>query len=691
MIYSEFKKTFGNKFLWVIICIALAVNLLILSEYEPENIRKSQLTYSEYIHQIIETAQYKLDEYKIMGYSEDAFVCEYQQKVIDTYGRLSNLSVDMYSSSNWQLLFSYNGSAILIVICAFLCGFIIFYSDRFHGTIYIIRTTRNGRVFTGIGKVFVAIICSVIITSLFELSEIVYSIIFQNSSHIAEPLQTVPGLEMCPFSLSIIEGLIVRYLLHLLCCAVVLFLSCLLTSLLNSYITIYICGITVIGCQYIVTTIQFLNQYNFLNVVNIFKIFKLDFIKKYTAAKITESCVSAEYAIIVTVLLLVVLFIIMAVICFGVRRYKHNSINFWELLKRKREQYSITTKGFICIDHVSIFKNETYKLYAKPTVIFIIFAYIFLQLHIASDFFGVDLSYSDNKYKEYMELLEGKPTDEKTDYILLQLNYLEEIIGNEPIVREQYANGLLTSSEYNDYQIEYYKCLDEIPVLQRVYDQYYRCISLRESGYNALLLYDTGWILYFTRSTDYLLIILLVLLLAGIVSYESESGILPIIRTTPNGRIKLLYKKYLVAVLGCIIGWFISEVIPVFYCSTNYYLPEGNASIYSVNCNLGDIDLTINQYVILTLLVHLLGIIILGMFITSLSLLIKRTYIVILTGVVLYLVRPILSYFSIELISTPDIFLSAGSFHVLTYLIWGVATVALSMISIYKYCNGRMT
>ena len=160
----------------------------------------------------------------------------------------------------------------------------------------------------------------------------------------------------------------------------------------------------------------------------------------------------------------------MAVICFGVRRYKHNSINFWELLKRKREQYSITTKGFICIDHVSIFKNETYKLYAKPTVIFIIFAYIFLQLHIASDFFGVDLSYSDNKYKEYMELLEGKPTDEKTDYILLQLNYLEEIIGNEPIVREQYANGLLTSSEYNDYQIEYYKCLDEIPVLQAVLD-----------------------------------------------------------------------------------------------------------------------------------------------------------------------------------------------------------------------------
>ena len=691
MVYSEFKKIFGNKFFWLIICIALSVNLLILSGYEPENIRRSQLTYSEYIHQIIETAQYKLDEYKIMGYSENAFVCEYQQKVIDTYGHLNSLSVDMYSSSNWQLLFSYNGSAVLIVICAFLCGFIIFYSDRFNGTIYIIRTTRNGRIFTGIGKVIVAIICSVMITLLFELSEIVYTGVFQNSGNITEPLQTVPGMEMCPYSLSIIEGLTVRYLIHLLCFAVVLFLSCLLTSLFNSYITIFLYGIAVTGSQYMVTTIPFLNQYSFLNVVNIFKIFKLDFIKRFTAIQITGYCIIAEDAIVNSILLLIITLIIGSVICFGKRRYKQSNINFWKILKQKRERYYIITNKFFRINHVSIFKNEVYKLFVKPVALLVIIMYVFLQLYISSDSFSPDLSYSDNRYKEYMELLEGEPTDEKAEYIYQQLSYMDEIIGNEQLIRQKYAKGEITATEYNDYQIEYYKCLDELPILQRVNEQYNRCVSLRAAGYHTILIYDTGWILYLTRSADYLLIIILVLLLAGIVSYESESGILPIIRTTVNGRINLLYKKYLVAVFGCIIGWFISEVIPAFYCYANYYLPKGSISIYSVNYNLGDIDITINQYVILTLLVHLLGILILGMFTTSLSLLIKRTYIVILTGVVLYLVRPILSYFSIELISTPDIFLSAGSFHILTYLIWGVATIALSMISIYKYCNGRMT
>jgi len=691
MVFGECRKVFGSNFFWIIVCIALLINLLMLSGFEPENTGKIQMAYSDYLQKIIETAQYKLDEYRIMGYSDDAFVCEYQQQVIDTYTGLIHLPVEMYSSPNWQLLFSYNGSSILLILCAFLCGFIVFYADRFNGTIQIVRTTRNGRMIAGLTKIITVLICSILITFLFEAAEIVYSVVTQGAYKITDPLQTVPGMELCPYSWTIWEGLLVRFGIHLLCFAVSLFLACVLTALLDSYILIYLYGIVLLGCQYILAVLPFLNPYSFLNVVNLFKIADLDFLIKFSAVWIQDNCILSGTAIVITSLLVILVCGILTVICFTVRRYKKSTFPLQKLLHRMNTHHSVSIDNLFSVGHVSVFKYEAYKIFCKPTAVFLVIVYVLIQAYSVAQAFQPDLSYSDNQYRKHMEYLEGEPTEEKADYIRKKLQYTMDVIGREFLVHEQYINNEISSAEYNDFQIEYHKCLEESPVLQRVNTQYNRCVALRESGYDALLLYDTGWIHYFTRDADYFLIIGLILLLSGIVSHESENGILPIIRTTVNGRRNTLRKKYLVAIVGCTVGWCISEVLSIVFCYSNFYLPGWEASIYSIQYSFGEINFTIYQYALITMGIHLVGFILLGVMITSASLLLKKTYVVILTGVLLYLLQPILHFFTVEFTAAPDSFMHSGSFHGTAYLLWFGIAVLLSIVSWGKYCNWRNT
>lgn len=687
MIYGELKKIWGNKCLRLIMCAMLLANLVLFSRCERAGTYANSLTYTECIQKIVETAKYKIEEYRERGYSESSFVCIYQKNVIAKYSPLKNLKIELQSSDDWQLLFFYNGGGFFIIICAFLCGFYIFFSDRYCGTIYIVRTTPNGRLITGLIKMIVSHICSIIITLLFATTEIAYFVFTHKCNNFNALIQTVSGMEMCPFMLNVIEGVAIRYLVYLLCVTTIMQFACLLTALLNNCVMIYACGIIAVGSQYVLATTSFLDQSGFFYIVNLFKVLNFDFMRSYSAVRVMGRCVSTEKILTYIVIALFLLFTTMAVLFFSLRHYvlrkKKGGKSNISIFRSERK----SKNTFLTYTYSSIFRHEMLKNYFKPIAIVMIVGYIVVHLFDSNMSFYGDQSYLDNQYREYARILEGELNEEKERYINQKLEYSDEIIEKEELMSVKYAQGEITREAYNDYRIDYYRCLDELPVLQRVNEQYYRCVSLREMGYDAVFMYDTGWQIYFTRNTDYILIIDLILLLAGIFSNEAESGILPILRSTAHGRIELLLKKYGVGILGCFIGWFVSEIVSIVFCLINFYLPKWDAQICSVNLGLKESSLTVYQYVTVILLNHLFGYIVLGVVIVSLSIMTENTYAVIIVGGILYLANGILRYLSVEIKFTPDIFMSCESIYVTTYLIWLFVMLFLFTISIAKYSD----
>lgn len=687
MLYGECRKIFGNKTVWLIVGIALICNMAMLIRFTPAGAGNSGLAYSEHIQSILETAEYKLEEYRSIGYADTSFVRQYQTQVIRTYAKLAEQPVDKNASAGWQMLFSYSGGAIFLIVCAFLCGFLIFYADRFSGMTNILRTTRNGRTKSAIVKVVVCILTAGCLTSLFEFSEILLTVAKNGYTSAYLPIQSVPGMELCPFVLTIGEGLVLRYGIHLCVCIVVMFLSGLLTSACNSYLTVFSGGILLFVFQYLQGSTSFLNAYNYFNIVNIFKIYNLHFVKNFSAVKFGEACIPSDLVLLYTFAVLAAISSIWIVIFYSRRRYKHGSARRMDAVAKMLSVCAKGTKRAKNALHVSITGHELYKTYGRGIVLCVGVFYCISSFMTWSAYFAADTSYADNRYKQYMIEIEGEPTDEKVAYIDEKISYAQEIIAKEKTMQELYAADAITSRAYNAYQIEYYACMDELPILLCVQERIKSCNAARTLGYDAMLLYDTGWILYFSRNVDYSLCIALCLILAGVFSSESESGILPIVRATKYGRKKLLGRKYAVALLGCFVGWCINEVSVIVWCTKNYYMPSGNASIYSLNNAVGHMDMTIYEYMLFTASVHLIGWLMLGILVTSASVFIKRTYVVVAFSVILYCIHPILNIFAIDIRCMPDIVLASPPANAEICVAWCIVSLALLAFSTIRYCG----
>lgn len=691
MIFCEFKKLIGNKVLLLVVCAALLLNFLMMSIYTPAVSGSSNLTYAEYLGDIIETADLKHDEYLALGYTETSFVCMVQTAVSDTYSKLLDEPVELYSTPEWKYYFSYSGSAILIIICAFLCGFIILYQDRWNGTVTIIRTTKHGRFRLGICKLLCICLCAIMVTALFDLTELLFAIITEQPDNVNRFIQSVPGLERSPYLMTILAGILLKYIVHLSCFLFVASLAMFLTSVFNGYIPIYSLGLVVLGSQYLTATIPFLNSYHYFSVVNLYRIFQLDFLKSFSGVMILGRYAHAGRVLFTSLLAAVSILMYLSVFFFTVRRYKNGTGKMQMILKRIeaiRLQERIV--GGRQVAHTSLTKHEIYKVYGKKMVLFIGIFACGLHFYQMSHYFAEDLSYEDHQYRKYMTELEGEPADEKEETIREKINYMTGIIDKELEMRIDYSVGKITSREYNEFQIEYYRCQDELPIMERVRDQYDRVVSLRENGQDAVLLYDTGWNLYFARGVDYYLIIGLILVLAGIFSSEIESEVLPILRTTLHGRGKLLQVKYFISALGCVLCLIFSESCAILLCKNNFYLPDAGAGICSINTALDVGDIPIYQYLLHINLLHLLGIVLLGFLIPSLSLLMRRTYAVMMIGTLVYLIRPVLGYFNIRLNITPDVLLSSPTIDLKLLFVWCAVTGALCAFSTMKYCRVRI-
>lgn len=683
MFRGEWKKLFGSRILWGILAILIAVNGIICFNFSLD-VRASRTEYGEMVAEILRSAGLRLEEYTALGYTEDDFVYQYQIQLLDVYGRLTDLAVEPGSAPGWQRVFHYAGGSLWLAVMALVTGFYLLYADRFSGMISLVRTTRHGRARLCAVRLAVGGAAAVVFASAFLAVELLISAAGspgQVLESVSLPLQAVPGLERCPFRLSIGGGFALLWLTRVLLFVVVMLLSAALTALFNGYLLPLAGGAAFFGVQYLLADMTFFNDYHYLNLVNYFKLYGLNFFARYSVVRFGDACITSVAAAAVTLLLMAAVCTAAVILLSAYRRYTHRKSVLSDLFRRLPHRTAPRRRRRAASGtHTGLVRHELYKLLARASVIAIAVICLGVRLPIIADWFAPDLSYADDRYRLFLEEFADMSPEETDTHLNILIKETSSLIDLDEEMFREYLAGNISNMEYSQYERDAARARDELPVLKRIQEQNLRVMAAREAGYQAVLLYETGWQRWLNAPIDYPMMFALIFLLSGLFSTEKECGVLPILRASRRGRAALSARKYGIALLCAATAAILGEIMNFCFCCHGYQLPHAAADIHSLSQIDFPFTCTIAQYAAMTVAVHLFGALLLALLIASCSAVIGRTYPVILTGCLLCFAHPVFAYLSIDLPLTPDLFFGRLPEQPALYVLW-IAAAALGLFA----------
>lgn len=228
-------------------------------------------------------------------------------------------------------------------------------------------------------------------------------------------------------------------------------------------------------------------------------------------------------------------------------------------------------------------KYEFYKLFVKRKAWLLILIFmglrlitVFLQPNYVRDY---KMEMYRDAYMEHMKVLEGKLTDEKAAYISEQNSEIQMLLNQDTSV-EAYINGEISEEEFNELYRQRNTGYQQQTEFEVINERYRSVLNNPERVY---FIYSNGWTaLIGNENLDFVLLILLMLLIVPMICNEFSTDMYPILRTTPNGGIRLFASKFAVGMITavlCAILFFAEECI---YFTAVFGLPNGAFPLQSL-------------------------------------------------------------------------------------------------------------
>lgn len=183
-------------------------------------------------------------------------------------------------------------------------------------------------------------------------------------------------------------------------------------------------------------------------------------------------------------------------------------------------------------------------------------------------------------YDYYMEILEGKLTEEKRDYLEAESLRLAEIKLELGQIQQSYYSGKLKEEEYRQNAASMEEDLAREEGFQAIFNQY---IYVRTDPENRYFVYSNGWDqILSNQSADYLGILLLLVLIVPVLCQEYSCGMDQLLITSGKGARSQIWSKVVVCLLTAgIIGIACIGMEYVTYC-VRYGLPCGSYPLQSL-------------------------------------------------------------------------------------------------------------
>ena len=370
------------------------------------SIRDLNDTYTEILQKAKKTSSGMLKEYAYLGYAENSFEVVYQNSVLDSYEPLGALTFPLENIVGFDLFFGYNGFCVFLLLAVALLGIQLITEEQSAGMLMILRVSKRGRPETVLAKLAVGLIATTLLCTLFtgvSLSVLALKIGLHGWNL---PIQMIETMQLCPFAITIGEGVLLSLLVQILASFAFLSLVMLLSVLLKHPLAIFSSVIAVIGVNFAVANYNFFDGYSFFKNINLF--WCLDgtqILSVFRGVRLFDRC----FALIPTWLVLYLLLAIGAgtasIFLFAngktVSRFRLKGKFRITIKRRPHTHYPMGLYGF-----------ELKKICSVLGVI-VLLASTLLTVYVSDDAYHLKRDYEMNFYTEYMKGIEGEWTEEK--------------------------------------------------------------------------------------------------------------------------------------------------------------------------------------------------------------------------------------------------------------------------------------
>lgn len=642
--------------------------------YDSINAAKN---YSTDMQKVINRAKANLAEYRAMGISEESYTYKYQVRVIQIYEQLrDNVKIGVEYTHGWGEYFGYEMVNIFIFIILIMFGSVIFAQEKVSGFLPIVRTTRYGRWRTAFAKISVMGLFTIGVVLAFTLTTWAVFGLELGYSSASNAIQAFSNFTYCEYIITVGQYFVITILLKILTFLAFVMLLLALSVFVYNYAIIYATGLGFFGVNFLLYNLSYLNadnpfkNLNFVSTAAVNPLFiRFRSVNFFSNVWGYVSCMLTLFSILITA------GIIISALVFAKRgdsvtgfAFRNKSGSLSKVMFRKQpSEVNIPpaprslTENNNCRMRTftgSLVTYEIYKTLISSRLLLIVLALMCIKIFFFADSYRSNNSYADVVYKDYMTTLEGELTEEKSRYISDERAFITNTKAMYEEMRLAYINGDISHEKYREYLADYNYAQSHDEALKKVEDhQAYLKQVEKKTGVRGWFLYDTGWRKLINTGADLYLFATILLLCAGTFAdeYISRSSFGPfvrVLRSTKKGRINTFRAKLSAAVIMTLIVSLFYNAAEYLIIFKNYDMPSASAPLLSIeqfgNISTGPFSgMSVIQYLFMMSLVRVVAALLLAVFITGLSELIRRVVPILSVTVAVALLPALLNYFGL--------------------------------------------
>ncbi len=599
--YRFFSDGRKSALLALLFCLNLASMYLVLRtvpEIEPGEIfGKNDANNRQNITDTVSSAEEFYDNILFMYDAAEhdleraqGLFADYDHTILSIYGRLLEsieIPDDNFTSSRF---FSYHFDAAFIAAAVVLFAVTIYTEDSALGLPLLIRTTRNGRHCLNTVKQTTVLVFTFACTSVFILSEL---LVFGGNLPFYAPVQTLPGMALCPYLINIAQYLAVTYLMKSLAVALYIFICLFIIQFSGN--VIFCCGFSVaIGSLSVAASlVSPTSIFNVSNYIGIYRLFCVSpLFSRYVAVAFGNRLYPAALIVCAAALIFLATLFTAEIFISPASIIRNQTVSKKKLVPvPTADNYpvNIKIKSDPRVISRTLYVHELYKCVYSTGAWIILLVAIIMSVYSSISSQISELSANELIYLEYIAYYSGDTVEEslhtnlKSEDISITASVLEKKKELWYNAGNNFTAGKITLEEYEEILTECGDAVIRQDAFRRV-ETYNRYLSKRQ---DVSFIYDTGWNAVFSRGIDLPVYIAALLLSVGIFMIEcdkstSACGFDVILRTTIRGRKETLKNKLYVLALCCLILSAISESVSTLSIITDYPLPLLRASADSL-------------------------------------------------------------------------------------------------------------
>ncbi len=493
--------------------------------------------FSEILKKVIIDCNANIAEYEAGGVSRNSFEYIYQINVRNIYYGNLHTSISGIYPRGWDIYFKNSTPALFLLLFLIVFAPAVYIGAEKSKS--VIFPTVNGRIKTSVSR-FCAYF---ILISLFVISVNLINLLICEMVCGLSPANTlIQSFELFSLSPLVMKAgvlFIIETAVRIGVCVVFGAFCLLITMCLNSYSVVFIIPLVFVGINYYIYTSQIIGRFGFFQNTNMYALLdsKLLF-GKYNVIKLSGRLFE-QYSFVLYLYLAIFIICLTVILLLTLRRKESRNVFKNKIIKSIPRFPAFTLKSN------SLFGFELRKSLFSSRMLIITLIFLCFGLFVVSSKYTDTKSQYDVLYKTYALRLDGKWTQEKSDYINSQREWINYILSKKNETEESFKNNEISYDDYKAYINYYLEAFAKDKPLLAVEAQEQYILAKAAEGKDIWFVYETGYNKLFFGEVDLILFLLVITACAPVFADEYRLDFDVQLRCTVKGRGSTFVIKYI--------------------------------------------------------------------------------------------------------------------------------------------------